>query len=99
MALFSGKIVCAKCGKKYKAKLARGKRIYVCSTYDNKGECERNKLDEEDVMNLIELRFGYVLDEEEVNHHIIKVDSYEDKTIVYVKNQKPIILTNSFAQF
>lgn len=57
--LFSGLIVCKKCGKKFRGKKERGKSVYVCSGYSNYGSdfCERNQINEDDLLYILERHF------------------------------------------
>lgn len=98
--LFSGFIICLDCRKKHKAKLARKKRIYICSTYDNKGKeyCNRNKVDETEILNLLQMRFKgkEIL---EILPEIELIEVNQEKIIINLKSQEPIISTPTFIQF
>lgn len=56
MYQFSGLIICLECGKRFRGKLERSKRIYICSGYSNYGKdfCERNQIEEADLIYLVE---------------------------------------------
>lgn len=59
MYRFSTKIICTKCGKKFKAKKERKKIKYVCSGYDRYGKefCERVVIKEEELDFMIVHKF------------------------------------------
>ncbi|MCX7748093.1 MAG: zinc ribbon domain-containing protein [Clostridia bacterium] len=51
--LFSGKIFCGLCDWKYRGKTERNKKVYLCSKYSKTGDCERYKVDEQHLLDLI----------------------------------------------
>lgn len=53
---YKGRIKCAKCGWAMRGKKARSKNIYICAKYNKEGTCERNKIDEEVIDQLVGLR-------------------------------------------
>lgn len=58
MYLFSGQIKCMHCGKHYRGKADRSKKIYICSGYSNRtSDCERFKIEEEDIVYTIRKHF------------------------------------------
>ena len=56
MYKYRGKVKCAQCGWAMRGKKARGKSIYICAKYNKDGSCERNKIDEVWIDQLVELR-------------------------------------------
>lgn len=106
MVLFSKKIQCTKCGKKFKSKKERNVRKYVCSTYDNYKKCERSIIKEDFILELLERRFGK-LSHEELSEKVIKVKVHDKKKIenedafhleIELKNDDPIILNYTYLQ-
>ena len=58
MYLFSGKIKCMQCGKFYRGKSDRSKKIYICQGYSNgTTDCSRFKIVEDDLMYTITKHF------------------------------------------
>lgn len=57
--LFSGLILCKKCGKKFRGKKERGKNVYICSGYSNYGSdfCDRNQIHEDDLLYIVKNHF------------------------------------------
>lgn len=87
--LFRGKVYCSVCGKKHKFKKRAKKPTYVCSTYDNYGAdtCERNQIDEEDIIWLVSGHFNIEEDDitkEFVDNNIEKVIAEPNKTSLTV---------------
>ena len=99
MPLFSKKIKCMKCGRNHKGKLYRSKRAYICSTHDNYRNCERRKVNEEELLILLGMRYGEELSEEEIKTKVENVEVYEDRLVINVSDGKPIISANTFAEF
>lgn len=100
--LFSKLIKCANCGKNYKGKLERGKRVYVCSNYDNYGRCKREVLHEEELTELLKRRYGE--DFETTKENIQRVVEYievKNKNVftIHLKDDEPIILSENLIQF
>lgn len=100
--LFSKKIKCYHCGGNYKAKLERGKRVYICSRYDNYGKdkCVRIPIREERILRIIQRRYDEQLKNEEVAKLVEQI-TVEDKYLfkIELKNDKPIIYGRNFIQF
>lgn len=88
--LFSKKIKCLKCEKNFKAKMQHGKRIYVDSSYDNYGQCERNQITEHYLLILIEGRFDKKLTQEEIRECVERVEVNGEELFIYLKDQHPI---------
>lgn len=99
--LFSKLIKCDYCGKNHKAKLARKKRIYVCSTWSNYGKehCKQNKVEQDLLMELLELRYNEILTKEEIIEKIDKISISENKVEINVNDGEPIVLTNTLGSF
>lgn len=100
--LFSRKIKCAHCGKNFKGKLQRKKRIYVCSQYDNFGKCKREILSETFLVELLVRRYGDDFEITKDNiQNIVKEVIVEDKLTftIKLKNDEPIIFGDNFIQY
>lgn len=84
-----------------KGKLQRSNRVYICSSYDNLGkdQCERNPVAEEELLNLLEMRYGKILNQEEIKEEVESVKVSPEEIIINVKNGQPIILNTKYAQF
>lgn len=97
-SLFSGKIICCHCSKKFKAKKERSKSKYVCSSYDNKGECIRNSVEEDYLIELIGRRLispitrevveKYVdyIQIESADPYLLEIHFYDQDSILFSKN-------------
>ena len=101
--LFSRKIKCKHCGKNYKGKKERGRRIYICSSYDNgTGNCKREVLSEEDLVELLLRRYGkeFEITKENIQNTVENI-IVEDKWTftINLKNDKPIIFGDNFIQY
>ncbi len=53
--LFTGKIICGKCGKHYKRKTRSNRVVWICSTYNSLGKeyCASQQIPEEVLMDLV----------------------------------------------
>lgn len=53
--LFSRKIKCGYCSKNHRGKTEKNKKVYICSTYSNRGKdyCKRNQIDEDELIYII----------------------------------------------
>lgn len=100
MSLFSKKVMCSYCGKNHKSKKARGKTIYVCSTYDNYGkdECRRNKVDEILISELIERRFKF-REEEFAPEKVQSIEASEECLVINIEGEERIFLSYDKANF
>ena len=102
MILFSKKIKCLNCGKNFKSKKERsGRRIYLCSSYDNGiGNCKREVLLEGEILWLLDRRFKRRLSEKEIKESVklIEVEN-KNKFTIFLKNDEPIILGDNYIQF
>lgn len=100
--LFSRKIKCSYCGKNYKSKKERNKRVYVCSSYDNYGKCKREVLHEDFLVELLVRRYGeeFKTTKENVQKTVEKIEVVDKWTFtIYLNNDKPIIFGDNFVQF
>lgn len=104
--IFSKKIHCMVCGKRYKSKIERGVRRYVCSNYDrgNYDECpKRMTIAEDYLINLITNRYGKLTDSEIIEKvdYIEMYDKWETegengyKLIIHFHDDKPITLAKN----
>lgn len=90
--LFSGLIVCKKCGKKFRGKKERGKRVYICSGYSNYGSefCKRNQINEEDLLYMLKMHFDNT--EVEPKKYVKRVEVDGDEVcIIYFDGSKSIL--------
>lgn len=55
MYLFSKKIFCSQCRRKFKGKKEGGKNVYICSTYSNYGadKCTRKRIEEDGLLEVV----------------------------------------------
>lgn len=92
MAMFSKLIICSRCGSRFKTKKERAKIKYICSRYDNKGDCKRIPMHEEFLKEVIDHRFKRELTEEEIRENVLHIE-VENKMLfkVYLKDQEPIV--------
>lgn len=107
--LFSRKIKCAHCGSNFKSKKERKRRVYICSKYDNYGKeyCQRNVIDENLIVELLEKRYDEIENEEYVNLTLEeKVDKVEEIYVkgkmefkIYLKDGIPIEFSDNFIQY
>jgi hypothetical protein len=87
MAIFTGKIYCNLCKKPFKRKLERDTYRWICQSYDNKQSCERLKVEEDWLINLVSMRLFW--DEKEQLEKFIQQELdhivFESKYRVVVK--------------
>ncbi len=84
---FSGKIVCLRCGKKYKRKTTHGKIFWNCSTYlqFNKAACFTKQIPEDTLIKLTADVLGLAeFDEFEFKEQIIEMRIPEPNKVIYV---------------
>lgn len=100
--LFSRKIKCNHCGKNYKGKKERKRRVYICSSYDNFGKCKREVLTEEFLVDLLIRRYGedFEMSKENIQNTVESI-CVEDKLTftINLKNDKPIIFGDNFIHY
>lgn len=102
MVLFSRKIKCKHCGKNFKGKKERKRRVYICSSYDNTGNCKREVLSEEFLIDLLIRRYGKDFEVSKENiQSIVESIIVEDKLTftISLKNDAPIIFGENFIQY
>ncbi len=94
MILFSKKIKCKHCGGNFKSKKERGKRKYICSRYDNYGECRRVIIEEDFLIGVINKRYGKELSEKEIKSKVDYIE-VEDKLLftIYLTDMEPIVFS------
>ncbi|MET3505652.1 zinc ribbon domain-containing protein [Halalkalibacter oceani] len=100
MSLFSRKIKCTDCGKYHKSKKARKKQIYVCSTYDREGKdaCNRNKVDEEFLLEMLNMRYKN-LSTEEIIGKVVEVEINSMEIRIKVIDGEDLIARDKLLQF
>ena len=84
---FTGKIVCARCGKHYRRKIAKGKAVWICSTYNTWGKdaCPSKQIPEETLIKMAAeaLRLeGF--DADAFSDKITAVRAEKDNTLVFL---------------
>jgi len=100
--LFSKLIKCKNCGKNFKSKKLRSRRAYLCSSYDNLGECQREVIYEDFLVELLKRRYGE--DFQISRDNIVSVvESIEvekrDVFIINLKNDEPIEFGENFIHY
>mgnify|MGYP003553179156 CR=1 FL=1 len=86
-SIFSRKIKCQNCGSSFYKKVERGKTKYLCSKYNKTGECVRNTISEDFLVELIERRLGRKVNQEAIDKNI---------QMVMIENVDPILLEIHF---
>ena len=96
-SLFNKKIKCLHCGSSMKKKKERNKIKYICSLYDNKGECIRIPIEENFLIELIEKRLKTEINREAIEEHVemitvenvdpylLEIKFYEQESILFSK--------------
>lgn len=98
--LFSGKIKCLKCGKKHKAKKQRGVYVYVCSTYDNYGECKRNAMREDFIVDLVMHRYDDQIDKLDVKNKVDRIEILNKNVFtIELFGDIPIVFEENYIEF
>lgn len=100
MPLFSKKIKCLHCGGNFKARKDRNRRVYVCSRYDNYGECKRIPIEEDFLKNTINKRYDFQLTDDEIKNKVERIE-VEDKLLftIYLKDDDPIVFGKNFIRY
>ncbi len=97
--LFSRKIKCLDCRSSLIAKKARSKRIYICSTYHkNPSNCNRNKVEQSYLLELLSLRFKDIEGEMELSEKVDYIEANQSIIKIYLHDDDPIISTGNFLQ-
>jgi len=99
--LFSGKLICQYCKKRMRGKLARKKRIYVCSSWSNYGKdaCIQNKVEQDLLVECLSLRYGKILSKEDVELLVEKIIVTEEEIRIKLYEGDDIILNEKFGSF
>lgn len=99
-SLFNKKITCLHCQSRFKAKKERGKAKYICSKYDNKGECIRIPIHEDFLIELIEKRLRIPINREVVDEYVEQI-IIEDFNLleIFIKDQESILLSRTHLRF
>jgi len=96
--LFSRKIKCQNCGSSYYKKVERGVVKYVCSLYNKTGECKRNIVSEDFLVDLLEKRLNRKITREvieknvqmvmieNVDPYLLEIHFYNQKSITFSKD-------------
>lgn len=99
MIIFSRKIKCSNCGKNFKAKKERGRRVYVDSSYDNYGKCKRNVFSQDYFTALVRHRYGGISDAE-IRERVKLVEIRDkDHFTIHFKDDSPIIFGENYIHF
>ena len=98
MYLFTSKVICGLCGWNYRAKTERRKRVYVCNKYSSLGACERHKVDEDYLVDVITQQFeklNLVPDVRQVKYILVTKDTIK----IFYKKIAPSIVENKVIIF
>jgi hypothetical protein len=101
IAKYSGLIHCRKCGKNFKTKRERGVMKYICAGYDRYGKefCERERIKESYLDELIELHFKEKLNNLQTRNVVSMIEIFEDnKWIITYKDGTQTIRSRNFLQ-
>lgn len=78
-SLFYKKMKCELCGGNFKMKKERGTVKYICSSYDNYKSCQRNAVEEDRLVKLINKRYGRELTDDEIREAVTEIIIRSDK--------------------
>ena len=96
-SLFYKTLRCAHCGGYFKVKRERSsRRIYVCTQYDNTGQCERNVIEEEYLVELLRGRLNEEITKEVIDREVMYISIEKTKPYlltVQFYNQEPIVFS------
>jgi hypothetical protein len=101
IAKYSGLIVCRKCGKNFKTKRERGVMKYICAGYDRFGKefCERERIKEDYLDELIELHFKEKLNNLQTRNSVKIIEIFENnKWVITYKDGSQTIRSRNFLQ-
>lgn len=101
-SLFAKKIKCSHCGSGMKRKVERGNIKYICSSYDNKGECVRVPIEENYLVELIEKRMNQKVTRELIDEHvkIIMVENIDPYLLeIHFHNQESILFSRNLIRY
>lgn len=102
-SLFYKVIRCSHCGGYFKLKREKsGRKIYLCSQYDNTGECERNVIEEEYLVELLQRRFNEDITPELIRKEVMYISIEKTKPYlmtIQFRNQSPIEFTLTGIKF
>lgn len=94
MYFFKGLIKCMKCGKNYRGKRERNKKVYVCSGYTNYGSsfCERHQIEEDELLDTIK-RHLFIKDidytkytNQELADKVKKIEANGEEVVIFYKD-------------
>lgn len=100
--LFSKKIICKNCGRKFKGKKERKKRVYICSGYDNYGACTRIPIKEELLVELLKRRYSEQFNTSKENiQNVVKSIEVRGSMLFTINlvNDIPIIFGDNYIQY
>lgn len=98
--ILKGKAYCMKCSKAMKFKKERSTSKLICSSYDNKGECERIIIEHDFIISTIERRYDKEITRADILELVEKIEvrnKYEFCINFY--NDKPIFALDGHFQF
>ena len=100
LSLFYKRIFCIYCGKGMKRKKERGSVKYCCSQYDNFGNCRRNIIEEDYLIELLHKRLNTEITREVVEEFVESV-VVEDRNLVeiFIKEQESILMSKTHLRF
>lgn len=99
-SLFNKKIKCFHCGSGFKLKKERSVNRYICSAYDNKGECIRIPIQEDFLIELIHKRLNMEVDRQLVEEYVELILVEETNLAeIFIKDQESILLSRTHLRF
>lgn len=99
-SLFSRKIKCFYCGSGFKLKKERSVNRYICSSYDNKGECIRIPIQEDFLVELIQKRLNREVNRQLVEDYVELILVEETNLVeIFIKDQESILLSRTHLRF
>jgi hypothetical protein len=96
---YSGKIFCLHCSGKFRGKMQRTKKVYICGTRNKRSdECVRFVLEENEINDVIKRHYKIMKERVEVTK--IEVEPVSGKILFcYANGHKYIVEQNSIGEF
>lgn len=91
MYIFSKLIKCSHCGKNFRGKTDRKKKVYICSTYSQNRTCYRNKIDEDELIYVIKKHIKNT--DDDVRNHIKNIQAGNKGIIINYTDDTQSILS------
>lgn len=98
--LFSKKIICLRCKKRYKYKLEYGKPHYICAGYSNFGKqyCERQGISQIELVFLIEKHMDIQKIKKEdisIRDYVDRIEKDGEEFVIYYTDETETIVSNN----